>query len=168
MRNEEQSHTLCRTAPKVPPRHPTSGQSLLELAFLTPLLLLLLIGCIEVGRYAYYSIAVGNAAHAGAAYGSQNTTTAGNTVNINAAACYDFNGTSANCGITVSTQYVCQCDNNGTFYAAPNCQTSDCASTDVLVPYIEVTATGTFTPIFNFPGFQQSFTVTRKATMRIN
>ena len=46
-----------------------SGQSLLEVALLTPMLLALLLGAIELGRYAYISILVGNAARAGAAYG---------------------------------------------------------------------------------------------------
>lgn len=41
------------------------------MALLTPLLLTLLIGIIELGRYAYLSILVGNAARAGAAYGAQ-------------------------------------------------------------------------------------------------
>ena len=39
-----------------------SGQSLLEIALLLPFLLLLTIGIIEVGRYAYISVLVGNAA----------------------------------------------------------------------------------------------------------
>jgi Flp pilus assembly protein TadG len=47
------------------------GQSLIEVALLTPLLLSLMVGTIEMGRYAYLSILVGNAARAGAAYGSQ-------------------------------------------------------------------------------------------------
>lgn len=146
-----------------------SGQSLLELAFLTPLLLLLLIGSIEIGRYAYYSVAVGNAAHAGAAYASQSTLTAGQTTNIKAAVCYDFNGTSGtgtNCGLAVTTTYTCQCDNNGTMSADASC--AACGATQALVPYVQVTASGTFTPIFNYPGIPQTFTVSRTATMRIN
>ena len=168
MQNERQIATLRRVAPNRPPRRTVSGQSLLELAFLTPLLLLLLIGCIEFGRYAYFSIAVGNAAHAGAAYGSQNTTAAGNTTNITAAACYDYNGTSANCGINVATTYVCRCDNNGSIGLPVACQTSNCQAPTTLIPYVQVQATGTYTPIFNYPGIPQSFTVSRTATMRIN
>ena len=49
-----------------------SGQSLLELALLTPLLMFMIIGIVEMGRYAYLSILVGNAAEAGAAYGADN------------------------------------------------------------------------------------------------
>jgi len=55
-----------------------SGQSLMEFAIILPLLLLLLVGVIEIGRYAYASILVGNAARAGAAFGAQDHFTAGN------------------------------------------------------------------------------------------
>jgi Flp pilus assembly protein TadG len=42
-----------------------SGQSVAEMALLTPLLLLMLVGTIEIGRFAYYGIEVSNAARAG-------------------------------------------------------------------------------------------------------
>ena len=48
-----------------------SGQSLIELALLTPLLLALILGVVEMGRYTYLSILLGNAAEAGAAYGAE-------------------------------------------------------------------------------------------------
>src|ERR1700726_2074775 len=47
------------------------GQSVAEVALVTPLLLLLLVGAIEIGRFAYYGIEVANAARAGVQYGSQ-------------------------------------------------------------------------------------------------
>src|ERR1700688_1288841 len=55
-----------------------SGQSLVEVALMLPFLLLLVLGVIEIGRYAYVSILVANAARAGAAYGSQSPFTAAN------------------------------------------------------------------------------------------
>jgi len=63
-----------------------SGQSLVELALLTPLLLLLLIGIVEMGRYAYLSIVLGNAAETGALYGAQNLAASADTNGIKAAA----------------------------------------------------------------------------------
>src|SRR5271163_3238443 len=62
------------------------GQSLVELAFVVPLLLLLLMGIIEIVRIAFYSILVPNSARAGAQYGAQNLTSASDTVKIAAAA----------------------------------------------------------------------------------
>src|SRR4029077_10530393 len=67
-----------------------SGQSLVELALLTPLLLLLLVGTVEMGRYAYISVLVANAARAGAAYGAQSLPQSVDTLGIHAAAQSDF------------------------------------------------------------------------------
>ena len=53
-----------------------SGSALAEMAIVLPLLVLLLIALIEVGRYGNYTIRAGNAARAGVQYGAQNTITA--------------------------------------------------------------------------------------------
>ncbi len=45
-----------------------SGQSLLEIAITVPLLLLILIGIVDIGRIYYYTIALSTGASAGAAY----------------------------------------------------------------------------------------------------
>ncbi len=44
----------------------------MEFAFLLPVLLLLAVGVVELGRAAAFTIAVNNAATAGVEYGSQN------------------------------------------------------------------------------------------------
>ncbi len=49
-------------------RHPESGQTLLEIALLLPMLVLLALGVVEFGRYGYIGILVANAARAGTAY----------------------------------------------------------------------------------------------------
>jgi len=84
------SRTVCRV--KIAPRGfmrrraTQSGQALLEVALVTPMLLLLAVGIIEIGRYAYYSILVADAARAGAQYGAQNLATAADTAGIRTAA----------------------------------------------------------------------------------
>jgi Flp pilus assembly protein TadG len=47
------------------------------LALILPVLLVLVLGCIDLGRFAYEYIAVTNAARAGAGYGSVNPFTTG-------------------------------------------------------------------------------------------
>ena len=47
------------------------GQSVAEMALITPVLLLLLVGTIEIGGFASYGIEVSNAARAGVQYGAQ-------------------------------------------------------------------------------------------------
>jgi TadE-like protein len=113
------------------------GQSLVEVALLTPLLLALLIGGIELGRYAYIAILVGNAARAGAAYGAQGLIPSSDPAGILAAACNDFqnNGQNAGCQgqqtatcqitgqsagfLYVCSQDVCGCDNGGSLSPNP-------------------------------------------------
>lgn len=69
---------------------PQSGQSLIELAFALPVLLLLAVGVIEMGRYAYIAVLVGNAARAGAGYGAQSLPQAVDAAGITAAIQNDF------------------------------------------------------------------------------
>src|SRR5258708_393318 len=74
---------------------PQCGQALTEMAFVLPLLLILALGVIEVGRYAYIAILVGNAARAGAAYGAQSKQQSNDSTGMHNAAQYDFAGSSA-------------------------------------------------------------------------
>lgn len=64
-----------------------SGQSLIEFALVSLAMVALMLGVIDVGRFAYIGILVGNAARAGAAYGAANP---GDTPGIWTAACNDF------------------------------------------------------------------------------
>src|SRR6516165_1227489 len=96
-------------------RRRQSGQSLLELAFLVPLLLLLSLGVIEIGRYAYIGILVGNAAHAGAVYGSQSLPQSVDTAGITTSADNDFKSNGQNVSnLNVSSSVSCGCDSSGT------------------------------------------------------
>ncbi len=72
------------------PHRRQAGQNLVELALVTPLLVALVLGAVELGRYAYLSILVGDAAHAGALYGAQNFIDAANAVSICKAAGNDY------------------------------------------------------------------------------
>lgn len=53
-----------------------SGQSLVELALVLPVLLLIVLGVADLGRAFYYSTAIANAARAGAVYAALNPSTA--------------------------------------------------------------------------------------------
>jgi Flp pilus assembly protein TadG len=149
-----------------------SGQSLVEFAIVLPLLLLLLVGVIELGRYAYLAILVGNAARAGAAYGAQSPFTAGNPVvggtpAITIAANNDFqnNGQSIS-NLEITTAFVCSCDNVGTM-SAIDCTSGICPAGTNKVSSLQVTAKGTFSSLFSFPGIPSSMVITRSAIIRI-
>jgi Flp pilus assembly protein TadG len=67
------------------------GQALMEMAMIVPLLVILLLGIIEVGRYAELAIVVSDSARTGAVYGAQNLAAAGNSTGIQTAAQNDAN-----------------------------------------------------------------------------
>lgn len=136
-----------------------SGQSLVELVLLTPLLLILVIGVVEMGRYASLSILVGNAARAGAQYGAESLANAANTTGIQCAAQNESLTAAPACpssnpiGLTVTSIDVCGCDDGGTIIPATETHaacTTTCTGSSHLVVSVQVTASGTFNPLFNY------------------
>jgi Flp pilus assembly protein TadG len=154
--------------------HPQSGQSLVEVALLLPFLSLLLLGVIEVGRYAYIAILVGNAARAGVGYGIQSNAQSVDQVGITLAAKNDFqnNGQNVNLLTIDAPVVVCGCDSAGTVTTAGCSATTNptagtCAAGHWVVT-LTVTAHGTFNSLFNYPLIPASITVSRSAAMRVN
>jgi Flp pilus assembly protein TadG len=154
-------------ASKRAPLWSESGQSLLEFALLLPILLLLGLGTIEMGRFAYIGILVGNAARAGASWGAQSHTTAADTNGgIETAADNDFQNNGPALGsLNVTHTVVCGCDNGGTITGA-TCSVV-CPAGAHLVDSLSVTTSGTFSAIFNYPGIPTSIAISRTATQRI-
>jgi len=146
-----------------------SGQSVFELALLTPLLLVLLIGVIELGRYAYISILVGNAARAGAAYGAQSLAQSADVTGIRRTADNDFqnNGQKVST-LTITSSISCGCDNGGTIVAAAcNGKGAGLCGSGHWVVLLTVEAKGTFNSLFSFVPSLNSITVDRTCTMRV-
>lgn len=149
-----------------------SGQTLLEVALLLPILLLLLLGVVEIGRYAYISILVSNAARAGAAYGSEGLLESVDTGNIQTAADNDFqNNGQLVSNLTVNSTTSCGCDSGGTITGA-GCTsavnpTAGTCNAGHWVVMVSVTASGTFNSLFNYPGIPSSITISQTATMRV-
>ena len=140
-----------------------SGSALAEMAIVLPLLVLVLIAVIEVGRFGDYTVRAGNAARAGVQYGAQNTITALDLVGMQNAATNDAN---AGAGFSATASNFCQCADGS---ASPNCLTTDCASSHRLI-FVEVDTTGIFGSLTNFPGLPASLrtiTVHGKAVMRV-
>lgn len=163
------------------------GQALLELALVTPLLLALALGVIEIGRYAYIAILVGNAAHAGATYAAQSTVTAADPDGIRTAADNDFrdNGQSVGDldvqgGFDGSSYAACTCDSQGSDRPSPpqpsfcnpppvgyNNTAGSCQSGQHWVVVVSVEASGRFRSLFNYPGIPRRINVDRTATIRV-
>jgi Flp pilus assembly protein TadG len=132
------------------------GQSVLEMALVLPVLLLLLVGTIEIGRFAYYAIVVSNAARAGAQYGAQSLITSADVTGIQTAAQNDGLAT-----LTVTPTQLCGCSATG----LGGCPTGGFCANPLV--YVEVTASGTFKSLFAYPGIPRSMTLSSTVKMRV-
>jgi Flp pilus assembly protein TadG len=142
-----------------------SGTSLVEFALVAPVLILLLVGMIEIGRFAYYAILAANAARAGVAYGAQSVQTADDTTGIKNAVIADgqnLSNWSATNAITVTTL----CSVNGGTPTSP-CVTGSSGPAAGTVYYVSVQVTGTFKSLLNYPGLPSSLPVSGNAIMRV-
>ena len=134
------------------------GSSLIEVAMLTPFLLLLLVGGVDFGRGYFVAMEVANAAESGALYGSLNYT---DTTGMVKAAQLDAKDVPSLVGIA---KYGCECADGSS--AVANCSSAPlCIATNV-VNYVEVDTATTYTPILRYPGIPTSFALTGKARMR--
>jgi len=142
------------------------------------MLLLLLLGVIEIGRYAYIAILIGNAAHAGAFYGAQSHLQSIDTPGIAKAADYDFagSGTTGTNGqavgtLTITSNVSCGCDSGGTTTSAGCTTTTNptagSCTTGNWVVVVNVTASGTFNALFNYPGIPSSIALSRTASLPV-
>jgi Flp pilus assembly protein TadG len=134
------------------------GSAIVEFAILAPVLVLLLLGVIEISRYAYYALVASNAARAGAQYGAQNTASALDSSGMQTYATLDE---PANSGITATAHYFCLLD--GTSTPCPNTG----ARQSNWVYYIEVDTSGSYNSLFKYPGIPQLVPVSGKAVVRV-
>jgi len=149
-----------------------SGVALIEFAIVLPLLMLLLIGLIEIGRLSCFALLVGNAAHAGAQYGSINLKNAQDSAGITAAATAD--GQNKISALNVSqAQTVCACWINSA--NSPTTPTHalcglPCSSGGRSVMYVQVTVQGTINALYNYTplGLPTSWIITRSAILPVS
>jgi Flp pilus assembly protein TadG len=135
------------------------GASLVEMAALTPMFMLLLFGAIDFGRAYYLTIEVAGAAHAAAMYGAENPT---DTTGMKTAAQDDAPNVPS-LSVTTPT-YGCECP-DGTLYSA-NCASPPPSTTCTSVDRVNVTVTGTYSPLIPWPGIPSSLTFSSSASMR--
>jgi Flp pilus assembly protein TadG len=135
------------------------GASLVELAFVLPLFPLLLCGALDFGRAFYLSVEVVGAAQAAAAYGSQNPTDTAGMQNAALDDAPDVPNLSA--GTPTSG---CECL-DGSHYGAVCPTTATCGGNNT-VQRVNVTVTGTYSPLIPWPGVPSSMSLSSTASMR--
>jgi TadE-like protein len=147
-------------------RHPRQlagqrGQSALEAALLAPVLLLMLLGTIEIGRYTYFAIEATNAARAGVQYGAQSLIDSRDVAGIILAASNDAPNLNR---LNVTAQDLCACSTTPSVYVG--CPAQDCGSGHP-VTFLKVDTTAQIPPLFRYPGLPATFTANGQALMRV-
>ena len=143
-----------------------SGQSIVELAIVSPLLIMLMVGAVDVGTFMYGGIEVGNGARAGVHYGSQSIQTAADVAGIGSAASADAQQISG-FKVTNAATY-CVCDSNqGVTVSCTQTSPVLCPSPDRRDIFLKVTAATAFTPLLHYPGLPSKLTITRTAIQQI-
>jgi len=137
------------------------GQSVVEMALITPVILLLLVGTIEIGRFAYYGIEVSNAARAGVQYGAQSLADSKDVPGITQASQNDAPEVA---GMNVTATNRCACSNSPANYVG--CPARGCAPGHGLV-FLQVDTTANIQPLFRYPGMPASFAAKGQAIMRV-
>ncbi|HEX3744171.1 MAG TPA: TadE/TadG family type IV pilus assembly protein [Bryobacteraceae bacterium] len=134
------------------------GIATVEFALIAPLILLMVAAVLDYTMLMRAAIAVGDAARAGAQFGSISTANASNTSGMQSAAigaAPDINGISA------TAAKVCSCSNGSTV----NCSGGTCASGPVRT-YVQVTVQTNISPIFSYSRLGYTGAVVATATMR--
>jgi Flp pilus assembly protein TadG len=145
-----------RTASRAPQRPRQRGLATVEFAIVGFALVLILLVAADFSRIFAVSIAVTNAARAGAQYGIQSTANFTNLAGMQQAALNDASGIS---GVTALASNFCECV-TGTEIV---CSSASCAAPR---RYVRVAVTAEFESVTQFPGLPDSVTLTRSAVMR--
>jgi len=126
-----------------------------------PLLILLIVGIIDFGRFTYFSIQVMSSARAAVQYGAQNSTTASDIAGTTAAGLND--GASVP-GLTVTpSSALCRCS-DGT----ASCSASSCKSPNHTVTYVSATSSATLTPLIKYPGIPASIIISKTVEQQVS
>ncbi len=149
-------------------RRANDGAAIVELAIMAPLLLVFSLGTIEIGRYLYEAIEVGNATRAGVQYGGLGLAYAGTNSEVISAVQADagqINIASGN--IMPSTYCTCNSDHS-THLSDCSPQGTSCKPPDYLVNFISVTVDQPFDSLFNYPGLPATIEIKRTMTQQIS
>jgi Flp pilus assembly protein TadG len=139
-------------------RHKTQkGQVMLELAMVTPVLMLLCYGAMDLSRVYRGALVAAGAARAGVHFASQSDSSGDDMAGIIAAAKQDAQNAS---NVTVAVEQYCTCALGG---EAVSCTTT-CSTKS---KYVKVTAQVPFSATLSLPGVPSSFNVKSVSHVRV-
>lgn len=133
------------------------GASAVEFALVSPLLILMMIGVVDMGVFAMERMRIQNTAYAAASYVAQ----VGDDTNVQVIADEAYEGDFNN--IVLSSEFECECA-DGVAQACP----SACGDGDYQRRFVNITASGTFDSFFPYPGLPDSVALERSVRMRVD
>ncbi len=132
------------------------GQSTVEMTFVAPVIVLLLVVVADFARGFYAAIEVANAARAGVQYGAQNYTTAVDYEGMQQAALNDGKNIS---GLSARASDFCMCNGSKVACSPPACSQPQA--------FVEVTANATFKTMLSYPGIPSPVPLSSTAVMEV-
>lgn len=156
-------------------RRTDAGTAIVEMVVISPLLLFILIGLIEVGRYGDYAIRVGNAARAGVQFGAQNIANAGDNAQMQQVAINDsqlgtYNSSTNQTGLSAAATSFCECAPPPSTAAGTQVSCTTVCPTHLVI-YVQVATTGTLPAMLLnsqfLPPSLRVVTISRTAVMRV-
>lgn len=144
----------------------TRGQSIVELALVTPIFVLVLVGAAEFAHFAWSTVIASSAARAGAQYGAQTHVTASDTNGIRAAAALDSVNIT---GLATTSTTLCYCSSPGpmTSIACGSTALTSCPSPATILEFVQVNTAVTVYPLGSYPGLPTSFTAQGQSIMQV-
>lgn len=141
-------------------RRETRGNITIEFGFLIPILVMMAIGAYDFGRLGHEKIVMTSAARAGAQYGIQDFSTAGDLNGMIQAARNDANDLNNNLDIAV--RQFCTC-NDG----SENSCSLPCGDGSFPMMSVDVTVQNNVDLLFPYPGITSPRQVATQAVMRV-
>lgn len=137
------------------------GAATTELALALPLLLLITLGLVDLGRAAYEAIAVDSAAGAGVAYAVRSLADATDVAGITNAVLADVSDDIDPAKISVETSSACECSRGG-----PVACDTTCSGTAPQM-FVRVRVEKQFQTLIAYPGMPRTIDISREAHMRV-
>lgn len=146
-------------------RRDSRGGALVELALALPLMLIVFFATVDFSRALYYSMALTNAARAGAQYCSISPA---NSVDTTGTLAVTNNASPSISGFSSSAPgAACFCATDGGTFTSASC-TATCPGGQHLVVTCSVTTSGTFSRVTPYPGIPATVPLSRSVRMRVS
>jgi Flp pilus assembly protein TadG len=147
------------------------GSAIVELVAVLPVLALVLVGATDFGRVFYTSMAVGQAAHAGAEFAAASTENAGNATAVRAAALAAADSDVSTITIAFPESggdaRTCECATDAGVFRDTACASPTCTASEHQVTTVTVTAQSSFSTISAYPGVPRLIPISRTVKIRV-